>query len=207
MHGPAETIEAVIFDIGNVLVRWDIRALYAKLIADPEELDWFLRTVVTMEWHSQHDAGRPMDETIAELSAAYPAYAELIAAFKPRWTETILGPIEGSVALLQRLHTRGVPLYALTNYSAETFPLFRRDYPFAGWFRDIVVSGEHKLIKPDPRIFTLAIQRFEITPQRTLFIDDRPDNVTAGRSAGLLCHHFTGPDRLEAALRRHGLLD
>lgn len=199
-------IDCVVFDIGNVLVRWDIRALYEKLIPDPAELDWFLREVVTLDWHTQHDAGRPMDDTIAELSARYPDHAGLIAAFKPRWGETLLGPIEGTVALLERLDAAGVPLFALTNYSAETFPAFRRDYPFAARFQDILVSGEHGLVKPDPAIYALAERRFGLTVERCLFIDDRPANVAAAQARGWQAVCFTDPARLEQDLIGYGLL-
>ena len=196
-----EPIEAVIFDIGKVLVDWSLRALYEQLIDDPEERDWFLTHVVTPEWHTHHDAGRPMDEGIRLLSEAYPAYAPLIAALKPRWSETLVGPIAGSVRALEALDDAGIPVYGLTNYLAETFLDFCRDYPFSVRFRDVVVSGEHGVIKPDPRIYDLMIERFGVTPERTVFIDDKPENVAAGRDKGLIALHFTDPGRLWADLR------
>ena len=201
----SDRVQAVIFDIGNVLVRWDPRALYERLISDTEELDWFLTHVVTLAWHTHHDAGRPLDEGIRLLTRRYPAYADLIAAFKPRWDDTIIGPIEGSVRLLEALDDAGVPVYAVTNYSAETFPAFRRDFPFARRFRDVVVSGQHGVVKPDPRIYDIALRRFATTPARTVFIDDRPDNVSGAEAKGLIGLPFTGPERLASDLRALGL--
>ena len=192
--------KAVIFDIGNVLVRWDIGALYAKLIPDAAERHWFLENVVTLDWHHQHDAGRSMDETIPELSARYPDHAEAIAAFKPRWSETILGPIDGTVKLLEQLDEAGVPVFALTNYSAETFPQLRRDYGFVSRFSDVLVSGEHGLIKPDPRIYALAEQRFSLAPADIFFTDDRADNVEVAAARGWTTHLFEGAEELERAL-------
>ncbi len=202
--GPA--VRTVVFDIGNVLLRWDPRFLYEKLIDDPEELDRFLETVVPLSWHTEHDRGRPFAESIAERQARFPEYADLIAAFHERWDETIAGPIEGTVDLLERLHARGVPLYALTNYSAETFPRARAAFPFLSRFRDILVSGEEKVVKPDPEIFRRAIARWGLEPARTLFIDDRPANVAAAARLGWRTHLFRTPALLEADLVRLGLL-
>lgn len=197
--------DAAIFDIGNVLVRWDPRILYRRLIADPKELDWFLNEVVPLDWHTEHDRGRSFADTIPERQARFPDHADLIAAFYDRWDETIDGPIEGSVAILERLAAAGIPLYAITNYSAETFPAFRRRFDFARHFSGVVISGEEGVVKPDPRIYAIAIERFGVDPARTVFIDDRPDNVAAARKAGLMGIEFTGPDRLAADLRASGL--
>lgn len=197
--------DAVIFDIGNVLVAWDPRRLYAELIEDPEELDWFLETVVPLSWHTEHDRGRSFAETIPERQARFPGYADLIALFRDRWEDTIGGAIDGAVEILETLHDKGVPLYALTNYSAETFPAFRRRFGFSRYFRDVVVSGEVGMVKPDPRIYALAIRRFGVTPARTAFVDDREDNVRAAISMGLTGIAFTSPDALRVDLRRLGL--
>lgn len=197
--------ESIIFDIGNVLVRWDPRFLYEKLIDDKREREWFLREVVPLSWHTQHDRGRPFAESIAERQAQFPEQAALIAAFYERWEETIAGPIPGSVALLERLDAAGVPIYALSNYSAETFPAFRRRFAFAKRFRDVVISGEEGMVKPDLRLYERAIARFGVDPGRTVFVDDRPDNVTAAREAGLIGLEFSDPERLADDLRRLGL--
>ena len=199
--------EAVIFDIGNTLVRWDPRRLYERLIDDPAELDWFLSHVVTIDWHTEHDRGRPFADGIRLLTTRYPDHADLIAAFRDRWQETFIGPIAGSVAALEALAARGVPVYALTNYSAETYPDFEARYAFARHFRDVVVSGREGVIKPDPRIYDIAIDRFGIDPRHTLFVDDVARNVDAGRAKGLIGHHFTDPARLRRHLIGLGLLD
>lgn len=204
--GKAGGPSAVVFDVGGVLCDWSPRYLYAKLIEDPQELDWFLANVVTLDWHFQHDEGRSVQETVPELAARFPRYAELIALYDPRWMETIAGPIEGTCALAEELAARNVPLYAITNFSAEFFPRFRKAYPVMRHFRDIVVSGEERLIKPDPRIFQLSMQRFGLKPGEGLFIDDRLDNVEAAAEAGFVPHHFRDPETLKAELLAAGLL-
>ncbi len=198
--------KAVVFDIGNVLYGWDIRNLYAKLITDPVRLDWFVTHVVTPDWHFQHDAGRPHAETTAELTAQFPAEAGLIAAYVPRWLETISGPLPGMLELVAELDAAGVPLYAITNFSAEFWAMFRPTASVFDRFRDVLVSGAEKLVKPEPAIYALALRRFGLTPGEGLFVDDRTENVTAARANGFIGHHFTGAARLRAALTRHGLL-
>ena len=180
----ADGLGAVVFDVGQVLYRWDIRALYAKLISDPAELDWFCANVVTPDWHFQHDMGRPWAETTAELAAEYPAYRALIEAYGPRWLETIPGPVEGSLEIVEELSRRGVPLFAITNFSAEFWRMFRPTAPVFERFRDVLVSGEERMMKPDPAIFALAIKRFGIDPATALFVDDRADNIAAAEAAG-----------------------
>lgn len=204
-RGVDARVEAVVFDIGNVLVRWDPRFLYEKLIADAQERDWFLRAVVPLSWHTQHDRGRPFAESIRDRQAQFPEYAALIEAFYERWDETIAGPIQGSVGILEQLDEAGIPVFALSNYSAETFPAFRRRFAFARRFRDVVISGEEGLVKPDLRLYERAIGRFGVTPHLTVFVDDRPDNVSAAREVGLIGLQFTEPERLAADLRALGL--
>ncbi len=197
---------SVVFDIGNVLYDWDPRFLYAKLIPDAGELDWFLANVVTRAWHFQHDAGRPAAVTTAELSARFPRYAELIAAYVPRWLETIPGPMPGMLDLVAELDAAGVPLYGLTNFSAEFWPRFRATAPVFDRFRDIVVSGVEGMTKPDPSIYALALQRFGLAKGEALFVDDRADNVAAGTAAGLIGHVFDGAAGVRAAAVGLGLL-
>ncbi len=199
------TVNAVIFDIGNVLVEWDPRRLYSQLIKDPDELEWFLDKVVPLSWHTDHDRGRPFAESIAERQRLWPAYHDLIALFYERWEETIGPPIAGTVEILEALDDKGIAVFALTNYSAETFPAFRRRFPFAKRFRDIVVSGEEGMVKPDPRLYDLAIRRFGIKPEATVFIDDRLDNIKAANAKGLRGGHFIGAEDLKADLLRLGL--
>ena len=195
-----DRLRAVVFDIGGVLYGWDLRALYAKLIDDPARLDWFLSHIVTPEWHFQHDEGRTAAETTAELIAAYPDERDLIEAYIPRWMDSITGPVPGMIELVDELAARDMPLYAITNFSHEFWPRLRETAPVFDHFRDILVSGEERLIKPDPAIFALGIRRFGIDPAVTLFIDDRLDNVEAARAQGYLGHHFVGVAALRAAL-------
>lgn len=199
-------VQAVVFDVGRVLVPWDMRALFRKLIADPAELEWFVTTVVTEEWHFQHDAGRPLADMVAERSAEFPRYAPLIAAYAERFNETIPGTIAGSIALVEELHDRAVPLFAITNFGAELWARFRPTLPVFDLFRDIVVSGVEKMVKPDPAIYALAERRFGLPGQAMLFIDDNAANIAAARAAGWHGHHFADPEALRADLLARGLL-
>jgi len=157
-----DTLSAIVFDIGQVLYRWDIRALYAKLIPDPALLDWFCSNVVTPEWHFQHDAGRSHRDTVPELVARYPAERDLIEAYAPRWLETIPGPVPGMLELVEEIAASGKPLYAITNFSAEFWDMFRPTAPVFDHFRDVVVSGAERMMKPDPAIYELAVSRFVV---------------------------------------------
>ncbi|MDT7932987.1 MAG: HAD-IA family hydrolase [Sphingomonadaceae bacterium] len=196
-----DELDAVVFDVGEVLFGWSLRALYAKLIADPAKLDWFLANVVTTGWHFQHDAGRSTAETVAELVAEHPAHRDLIEAFPRRFSETITGPIPGMHELVAELDDRGVPLYAITNFGHEFWALFRPSQPIFDRFRDIVISGTERMMKPDPAIFELAKQRFGGNAARMLFVDDRADNVAAAEAAGFRGWQFDGDAaRLRAAL-------
>ncbi len=192
---------AVVFDIGRVLFEWDLRHLFAKLIAEPDELEWFVTHVVSEEWHFQHDAGRDLAEMVAERSAEFPAQAHLIRAYAARFNETVPGPVPGSLELVEALHLRGVPLYAITNFGASFWPGFRAEQPIFKRFRDIVVSGFEKIAKPDPRIYALAAERFGYAPSAMLFIDDNAANIAAAGACGWQVHHFTGAKRLAEALR------
>jgi 2-haloacid dehalogenase len=199
-------IEAVVFDVGRVLFEWDLRYLFAKLIDDPDELEWFVDNVVTPDWHFQHDAGRPLAEMVPERIAQFPAYKPLIEAYATRFDETIPGPVPGSLELVEALHARGVPLYAITNFGADFWPGFRAGQPVFDCFRDIVVSGVEKVAKPDPAIFALAARRFGHPPAQMLFIDDSATNVAAAIACGWQGHHFTDAARLAEELRERGLI-
>jgi 2-haloacid dehalogenase len=198
---------AVIFDVGNVLFRWEPRALYERLIGDDRALDAFLAEVVTRDWHFQHDAGRPFAETSAELIARFPEHAALIAAWGPRFNETLTGAVPGMVTLVGELDAAGVPLYAITNFSGEFWPPFRATQEGVfGRFRDVVVSGDEKLVKPDPAIYRLALDRFGLTPGEAVFVDDRAENVEAADALGIHGVLFTDAAALRAALIEMGLL-
>jgi len=200
-----ERPQAVVFDIGRVLIEWDLRCLFAKLIDDPEELDWFLVNVVTESWHFRHDAGEALDKLLPELKAEHPRYAAHIDAYAARFLETIPGPVPGTAELVERLAARGVPLYALTNFAAPFFDEFRPTVPVLEHFRDIVVSGREKCVKPGARIYEIAESRFGHSPERLLFIDDSPANIAAAGARGWQVHLFIDAARLEADLMARGL--
>lgn len=199
-------LRGVVFDVGNVIVRWDPRTLYSKIFPDPAERDWFLANVCTPSWHARHDAGVPFAENRLPLIAQYPDFEPAIVAWRERWWEMFAGPIEETEAAIEALSARGVPLFGLTNISAEisgeTFamsPAFER-------LADIVVSGEVGLIKPDLRIYALCAARAGIAPAELLFVDDSAVNCEAARDVGYAAHHFTDPAALAPALVAHGLL-
>jgi 2-haloacid dehalogenase len=198
---------AVVFDVGNVLYDWNPRFLYERLIGDDRALDAFLRDVATKDWHFQHDAGRPFAETSAELSAAHPEHAELIAAWGPRFNEQLGGMLPGMREIVCELDAAGVPLYAITNFSHEFWPPFRdREADVFDRFREIVVSGDELLTKPDPAIYVRALERFGLRAEDTVFIDDRADNVAGARSVGMEAVVFTDAATLRADLERFGIL-
>lgn len=199
-------ISTVVFDVGRVLFEWDLRHLFAKLISDSEELDWFLAHVVTPEWHFQHDAGRPLADMTAELTAQYPHYGPLIEAYRTRFNETIPGPVPGSLDIVRDLAAQDVPLYAITNFGAEFWDMFRPTQPIFDLFGDIVVSGVEKLAKPDPAIYALALQRFGLKPGEAIFVDDNHANVVSARANGFAAHHFTDAATLRSELAGLGLL-
>lgn len=201
-----QQIEAVVFDVGRVLYRWHLRNLFEKMVDDEARLEKLLREVVTEEWHFLHDAGRPLSQMVPERIALFPDYADEIRAYATRFNETIPGPVEGTHELVERLDERGMPLYALTNFGSEFWGGFRPTAPIFDRFRDIVVSGDERVAKPDPAIFAIAERRFGHAPEAMLFIDDNPDNVAAARGCGWHVHHFTQADALEADLKSRSLI-
>ena len=203
----SNTPHAVVFDVGNVLFDWDPRILYERLIDDDRALDAFVRDVVTREWHFQHDAGRPFAETSAELSAQFPEHADLIALWGPRFNDSIKGPIPGMLELVRELDARDVPIFGITNFSGEFWPAFRAEWAeLFDRFRDVVVSGDERLVKPDPAIYALAQRRFGLRGPDAVFVDDNPANVAAGAAAGFHAVQFHDTARFRAELVRHGLL-
>jgi 2-haloacid dehalogenase len=200
-------IEAVVFDVGRVLYQWRLAALVDKLTDDPAVRDHVLAEVITEEWHFQHDAGRSLAEMVPERIAAFPEHEPFLRAYAERFNETIPGPVPGSLEIVRELHSAGVPLYAITNFGAEFWAAFRPTAPIFDLFRDIVVSGEEGLVKPDPAIFALAARRFAHRPEAMLFIDDNPANVEAARFCGWQGHHFADSGTLRAELVERGLLE
>ena len=201
-----ETPAAVVFDIGRVLFDWNLRHLFEKLIADPDELDWFLANVVTEDWHFQSDDGRPLAELVPERIAQFPEYRPLLEAYQARFNETLPSAIPGTHEIARRLAERGVPLYALTNFGAEFWAGFRPVQPLFDLFEDVVVSGEERCAKPDPRIYEIAERRFGWPPEALFFADDNPANVAAAEARGWRAHLFPEAASLEAELLARGLL-
>lgn len=199
-------VRAVVFDVGNVLYDWDIKALYAPLISDPDRLDWFCRTVVTTDWHFAHDCGVDFASNAEALIARFPDEADLIRAFGPRFNDSITGPIPGMPELVQALAARGVPIFGITNFSHEFWPPFRATAPMFDLFQDIIVSGAERLVKPDPAIYHLALRRFGLAAGEAIFIDDREDNVLAAAANGFVAHQFRDAPTLTAELQVLGLL-
>ncbi len=198
---------AVIFDIGRVLYDWDLRFLYERLIEDDQALDAFLRDVVTTEWHLQHDAGRPFAETSAELIAQHPEHAALIAALGPRFGDTNRAMIPGMGALVAELDAARVPLFAISNFSGEFFVPYRAERAaIFDRFRDIVVSGDEGVMKPDPAIYHLALKRFGLAPGEALFFDDSATNVAGAAAVGIIARLFTDAAACRADIVAHGLL-
>jgi 2-haloacid dehalogenase len=199
-------VKAAVFDLGGVLIDWDPRYLYRKLLADEGEVEEFLATVCTPEWNAEQDRGRPFAEGVAELVERHPAHAAAIAAFHDRWPEMLGGDIPGAVELLAELRATGLPLYALTNWSAETFVAARERFAFLDWFDGLLVSGEERIIKPDPAIFELLLDRFGLDPGSTFYVDDSEANVAAAAALGLDAVRFTGPGQLRRELAARRLL-
>lgn len=204
---PQSCRDIVIFDLGGVLIDWNPRHLYRKLFASDEAaMEAFLATVCTHDWNRCQDAGRSFAEGAGLLKAEHPDKAALIDAYGARFDEMMPGPIAGSVEILADLHQRGVPLYGLTNFSAETYPPTVARFEFLRWLRGVVVSGEVGVIKPDPRIYEIAIERFAIDPHRAVYIDDVPINAEAAVRFGIHGIHFTSAALLRVELTSLGLL-
>lgn len=196
----------IVFDLGMVLIQWDPRHLYRKVFADAEKMEWFLAHVCTSDWNLAQDGGRSFDDGVAEATARHPEFAAEIAMFRDRWMEMVPGAIDGSVEILEQLHGKGVPVYAITNWNGDTFRATRNRFSFLDLFRDIVVSGDENIIKPDPAIFHLLARRNEIDLRDSMFIDDSLKNVVGAEAVGMKGHHFTSPESLRAALVSLGVL-
>ena len=196
--------DTVVFDVGNVLIHWDPRHLFRKLLPGEAEVEDFLGNVATPDWNVEQDRGRGWDEAVAELAGKHPQHEPLIRAYRERWQETVPGAIEGSVAILEKLRSQGVPLYAITNFSAEKWAESVLRFPFLARFRDVVVSAHERLIKPDAAIYELFLKRNGLAAEKCVFIDDSLNNVAGARAAGMHALHFAGPEMLAADLRDIG---
>jgi 2-haloacid dehalogenase len=198
---------AVVFDLGGVLIDWNPRYLYRTIFGDDTAaMEHFLTHVCSPAWNHQQDAGRSFTDGCAELVRAFPDKRPLIVAWRERFDETLGGAITGTVEILAALRARGVPLYALSNWWAETFPIARARFDFLGWFDGIVISGELGVAKPDPRIFVHLLETYHLRADVTVFVDDLPVNVAAAAAAGMQTILFTDPAALGEALRKLDLV-
>ncbi len=207
MNHRAGGLTAVVFDIGNVLVQWDLRALYRAVFDDEAEMERFLAEVWTTDHNLRCDAGESFEAVMAEVIAEHPHYEAEIRAAHDRWEETIPGPVEGSFELLAELRDAGVELYGVTNFSAETFPRMFARHPEVGLLSEIVVSGQVGVTKPDRRIFEVLCERTGITPAEAVFVDDSPINTAGAAALGFDTITFTDAPTLRAELVSRGLLD
>lgn len=195
----------VVFDVGNVLVRWDPRNLYHKLFADPDAMEHFLATVCTPAWNHRADLGEPWEDLTAEAIARHPGDEKMIRAFRGRWHEMLIGSIAENVALLEGFRRAGVPNYAITNFAADTFAESQVRFPFLAGFDGVVCSGTERMGKPEPPIFHLLIERYRLDPAQCVFIDDTAPNIETARALGFRTIHYgLGIDAREA-FRAHGL--
>jgi 2-haloacid dehalogenase len=194
----------IVFDVGNVLIAWDPRNLYRKVFDDPARMEWFLAEVCHHDWNLEQDRGRLFAEAVAERIAVHPHLATEIRAFDERWPEMLDGAIDGSVAILEQIRAAGVPNYAITNFSAEKFGLARQMFPFLDGFDGTIVSADERLVKPDPAIYRLLLDRYGLVASDCVFIDDSVKNVEGAREVGMHALHFRTPERLAEELSRLG---
>jgi len=197
---------ALLWDFGNVIVRWNPRTLYQKIFQEPTACDRFLTDVCTMAWHAPTDRGVTFAENCARLIAVYPQYDAEIRAWHERWDEMFSGPIAETEAAIEALHARGVPQYGLSNISHETLDSTLAMSPAFGRLSGVVASGLEGVMKPDPAIFLLCCNRFGLEPGDFLFVDDSHRNIETAAALGFHTHHFTDPAALAPALERRGLI-
>ncbi len=203
-----QAYQSIIFDLGAVLVDWNPRYLYRKIFRTPEETEFFLQHICTPDWNEEQDAGRSLVDGTELLIIRYPDYEAPIRAFYGRWKEMLGGPIEETVNILQQLKESGrYKLYALTNWSNETFPIALMEYRFLQWFDGIVVSGKERIRKPEPDFYQLLLDRYDVNKAHTLFIDDNLRNVKAAESMGIESIHFQSSQQLKTALEQRGILN
>jgi 2-haloacid dehalogenase len=204
---PATKIDAIIFDLGGVLIDWNPNYVFDKLFTDPEKKKYFFENVCTPDWNEQQDAGRTVKEATEDLLEKHPDWKEYIDAYYGRWEEMLGGPIQGTVEIFKQLKESGnYKIYALTNWSAELFPIALNRYEFLHWFDGRVVSGEEKMRKPFPEFYQLILNRFQLTPEETLFIDDSARNTNAAKEHGLSTLLFRSPEQLKEELVRMKIL-
>lgn len=200
-------IRAIIFDFGGVLLKWDPKNLYQRYFPDdPESMERFFKEVDFAGWNAHQDRGRPFREGVADLSAQFPHYSYLIQAYHNHWIESITGEFNGTVEILKQLKHKGYPLYGLSNWSTETFPLAREKYQFFNLLDGIVLSGEVRHNKPEPEIYHIMLEKIGKPAQECLFIDDALPNINQANTMGFKTIRFTSPEQLEKELTQMGLL-
>ena len=198
-------ITSVVFDIGGVLIDWNPRHLFRKVFENEEEMEWFLANVCTYEWNLQQDGGKLFSVATAELQQKFPEYSDKIALYYGRWEEMLNGEISGTVEIFRRLKSAGMPLYALSNWSHEAFPVAYNRYDFMKLFDGLVVSGYEKLLKPDHAIYRVLMKRYNVNPAESVYIDDNKPNADAAAELGFNAIHFTSPEQLRIELKALGL--
>lgn len=200
--------KAIIFDLGGVLVDWNPKYLFEKVIDDEDKRNYFLQHICNLDWNEEQDAGRSIKEATEELVTRHPEWKEHIHTYYDRWEEMLAGPIHGTVDILKAVKDTGnYKLYALTNWSAELFPRALELFHFFHWFDGRVVSGEEKMRKPAPEFYQVLLDRFHLEPEETLFIDDSLRNIKAAEALGITCIHFQNPQQLKEALNEYGIID
>ena len=199
--------DTIIFDLGGVLIDWNPEYLYRKIFSNENEQRYFLENICTSSWNQEQDAGYPLTQATADLAVKYPQYDAEIKAYYGRWQEMLGGYDEECVAILENLHQKqNCRLLALTNWSGETFHTAKNMYPFLNLFEGIVVSGDEKIKKPDPRLYQILIDRYSIQPRMSIFVDDTKVNVEAAVDVGFQTIHFLSAYQLEEKLQKWGLM-
>jgi 2-haloacid dehalogenase len=200
-------INTIVFDLGGVLIDWNPEYLYSRIFPNEEERKWFLSTICTLDWNEQQDAGRTLQEGTEHLVKKFPEHETSIRAYYGRWKEMLGGPIHETVEIFRQLKfNTGIKLYALTNWSAETFPVALELYDFLHWFDGRLVSGEEKVRKPFKEIYQLLIDRFGIDPKKAIYVDDNIRNVLPARELGFTGIHFRTPALFREELKGLGVL-
>ena len=203
-----QKINDIIFDLGGVLVDWNPDYMYKKLIPEDKKRKFFLENICSLDWNEQQDGGRSIDEANRELINKFPEYKGFIEAYYLRWEEMLNGPIYPTVEIFRKLkESKKYGLYALTNWSAETFPRALQIFDFLHWFDGRIVSGEEKTRKPFKEIYNLTLTRFNLVASETLFIDDNLRNIKAASDLGIITHHFTSPEKLDGFLKTNNFFD
>jgi len=202
-----QPIDTVIFDLGGVLIDWNPRHLYRKIFKTEKEMEWFLENVCTSDWNEQQDAGRSFEEATKELLDKFPEHEMAIRAWYDRWQETMNGPITDTVEILKKIReSKKHKLYALTNWSEQTFPWALKNFDFLHWFEGIVVSGHEKTRKPFPEFYQILLDRYKVEATKTIFIDDVLRNVKGAEAVGIVGVHFQSPQQLKLQLQKLGVL-